>query len=76
MTLDDRDNCPACGAHPDAVSRAITADRAGLAEAVRGLYDDDPDHELAAFGPDEFWVDGEPYIRAAAVLRIIERVAR
>jgi hypothetical protein len=49
-----------------AKAEATRAALSALRERVKGLYSDEPDYLDT-----EFWVDGEPYIRAAAVLALI-----
>ncbi len=44
---------------------AVAARESEIRAAVEGMYDK---REEAPWGPDEFWVDGEPYVRVFAVL--------
>lgn len=56
----------------DAIEReAVAAELADLRAAIEGLFDETND---TVFGPDEFWVDSEPYVRAYAVLQLIAGV--
>jgi hypothetical protein len=48
-------------------AEAVAAERARIRAGVNGLW-----NGLETWGPDEFWVDGEPYVRAAAVQRIVD----
>ena len=48
-----------------------------LEAAVKALYAVPNDEDKwQYFGPDEFWVDSEPYVRAAAVLEAIQQQRR